>query len=235
MTDARTEQLREALAATRARIDAACLSSGRDPDGVTLVVVTKTWPAADIARLASLGVRDVGENRDQEARAKAAELPDLRWHFIGQIQTNKAASVASYADLVHAVDRLSLVTALDKGAARAGRIVDCLAEVNLDDPADGSAAGRGGVRPEHAGEIADAIAAAPHLRLRGVMGVAPLGGDAAEAFGVLAATGADLRARHPEADLMSAGMSGDLEQAVAAGATHLRVGSAILGSRPPLG
>ena len=234
MTDHRTEDLRAGLDATRERIAQACAAVGRDPAEVTLIVVTKTWPADDVRRLAALGVRDVGENRDQEAavKASAAEGLALRWHFIGQLQTNKAASVARYADLVHSVDRPALVAALDKGAAKAGRRVDCLVQVSLD-PDD--AEGRGGVPLDRVGEMAHLIASSAHLRLRGVMGVAPLGGDPAVAFARLAEAREALRRAYPDADIMSAGMSDDLEEAVAAGATHLRVGSAILGSRLPRG
>ena len=230
MADERTDELREGLEQARRRIASACRAAGRDPDEVTLVVVTKTWPVEDAARLASLGVRDVGENRDQEAAAKAAatEGLGLRWHFIGQLQTNKAASVARYADLVHSVDRLSLVEALEKGAAKADRVLDCLVQVSLDPPDQPA---RGGIPPLAVDDVAAAIAGSPHLRLRGVMGVAPLGGDPAQAFALLAATRDRLRQSHPDADVMSAGMSEDLEEAVAAGATHLRVGSAILGTR----
>lgn len=239
MSDSRTEELRRALDATWERIGSACAAQERDPSSITLVVVTKTWPTDDAVRLVDLGVHDLGENRDQEASAKATAVRqarpsgDVRWHFIGQLQTNKAVSVASYADLVHTVDRGSLVAALDKGARKAGRRLDCLVEVNLD--VGEIPAGRGGVRPEEAPAIADAIAAAEGLRLRGVMGVAPLGGDAEAAFARLADVREHLRRDHPDADLMSAGMSEDLEYAVAAGATHLRVGSAILGTRGPLG
>jgi len=232
--DERMHELRDGLERTHRRIASACAAAGRDPDHVTLVVVTKNWPADDVRRLAALGVRDVGENRDQEARAKAAETADLglTWHFVGQLQTNKAASVAGYADLVHSVDRARLVDALDRGAERAGRSLGCLVEVSLDPP---GSPGRGGVPPDQAGDVAAAIAASGHLRLRGVMGVAPLGGDAESAFSRLADVLADLRRDYPGLDVMSAGMSEDLEQAVAAGATHLRVGSAVLGTRPPLG
>ena len=155
MSDARTAELAANLTEVQARVDAACHAAGRDPGEVTLIVVTKTWPSDDVRRLAGLGVRDVGENRDQEAAPKAAatEGLDLRWHFIGQLQTNKAASVARYADLVHSVDRPSLVAALDKGAAKAGRRIGCLIEVDLTEPdSDGSAdapgqnEGRGGAR-----------------------------------------------------------------------------------------
>ncbi|MDP4689741.1 MAG: YggS family pyridoxal phosphate-dependent enzyme [Candidatus Nanopelagicales bacterium] len=238
MTQDRTSELAANLEAVRRRIDAACRSAGRSPADVTLIVVTKTWPALDVRRLASLGVHDVGENRGQEASVKAADTDDLdlRWHFVGQLQTNKAASVARYVDVVHSVDRLSLVQALDKGAAKAHRRLGCLVEVDLTD----GGAGRGGVTPAEVTALADQIAAAPHLDLLGVMGVAPLAREhqrdaSARAFGRLAELSDQVRSGHPEAYLISAGMSDDLEEAVSAGATHLRVGSAILGSRASLG
>jgi pyridoxal phosphate enzyme (YggS family) len=229
--DGRTAELAAALAAVQERIRAACAEAGRDRAGVTLVVVTKTYPAADVARLAALGVRDVAENRDQEAVAKHDECAGLglNWHFVGQLQTNKARSVAGYADLVHSVDRPALAAALDRGAARAGRVLDCLVQVSLDD-----APGRGGAPVPELPPLAEAVAAAPALRLRGVMAVAPLGADPRRAFAVLPGLLEQVRRVAPEADVVSAGMSGDLEAAVASGATHLRVGTAILGRRPTL-
>lgn len=213
------------------RIAAACRAAGRARSEVTLVAVTKTWPATDAALLRDLGVTDLGENRDQEARPKAAAVPDVRWHFVGRLQTNKAASVASYADVVEVVDRPHLVEALAAGAARAGRELDVLVQVSLDaDP------GRGGALADDVPALADAVEAAPGLRLAGVMAVAPLDEDPAAAFARLAAVAAALRADHPAATVVSAGMSGDLEQAIAAGATHVRVGTALLGPRAtPLG
>ena len=235
MTDRRTDMAAN-LDAVRARIDRACAAAGRDPDDVTLVVVTKTWPADDVRLLAGLGVCDVGENRDQEARAKARECADLalRWHFVGQLQTNKARSVASYAHVVHSVDRTRLIDALSGGATAAGRVVRCLVQVALAPPA-GEIAPRGGAPVTEVPALADRIAAAEGLELGGVMGVAPRGGDPAAAFGILAAVADRVRACHPGATDVSAGMSGDLEAAVAAGATHVRVGTAVLGTRPPLG
>jgi hypothetical protein len=229
--DARAAELAEALAAVERRIAAACADAGRDRGAVTLVVVTKTCPAADVARLAALGVRDVGENRDQEAAGKHAECAGLglRWHFVGQLQSNKAKSVAAYADLVHSVDRSALVTALGRAATRAGRVLDCLLQVSLDGDPD-----RGGVPVAGLPALAEAAAAAPGLRLRGIMAVAPLGADPLRAFAVLPGLLDQVRAVAPDAGVVSAGMSGDLEAAVASGATHLRVGSAILGARPTL-
>lgn len=229
--DRRRAEVAANLAEVEKRIAAACAAAGRDRAEVTLVAVTKTWPASDAALLRDLGVTDLGENRDQEARPKAAAVPDVRWHFVGRLQTNKAASVASYADVVEVVDRTELVAALSAGAVRAGREIDVLLQVSLDaDPH------RGGAPPEHLADLADAVVAAEGLHLRGVMAVAPLAEDPAAAFARLATVAAELRADHPRATVLSAGMSGDLEQAVAAGATHVRVGTALLGHRTsPLG
>jgi pyridoxal phosphate enzyme (YggS family) len=186
---------------------------------------------SDVALLRDLGVGDVGENRDQEARAKAAAVPDVRWHFVGQLQRNKCRSVAAYADVVHSVDRPELVAALAAGAHRAGRLIDVLVQVGLDDDA-----GRGGARVEDVPSLADAVAGADGLRLGGVMAVAPLAADPDAAFARLAEVAARLQATHPRADAISAGMSGDLEAAIRYGATHVRVGTALLGGRTsPLG
>ncbi|KQT91169.1 alanine racemase [Marmoricola sp. Leaf446] len=227
----REDDLERRLGEVRERIASACRSAGRDPDEVTLVVVTKFFPASDVRVLADLGVRDVGENRHQEAAAKAEELVGLplRWHFIGGLQSNKAAAVATYADAVHSLDRAKLVTGLSRGATERGRDLDVLVQVSLDPP---GADGRSGADPDQVGELAARVAEAEGLVLRGVMGVAPLGGDAGEAFARLAEVAADVRRDHPGASWISAGMSGDLDEAIARGATHLRVGSAVLGPRP---
>jgi hypothetical protein len=228
----RRDELAAGLADTRARIDRACADAGRDPGEVTLVVVTKFFPASDVRLLAELGVTDVGENRHQEAEAKAAECrdADLRWHFIGGLQSNKATSVAAYADVVESVDRRKLVTALDKGAEQGARMLDCLVQVSLDPPAAGT--GRAGVLPEDAAALGDRVAGAESLRLGGLMAVAPLDEDPRLAFARLAAIREEFLAAHPDATTLSAGMSGDLEAAIAYGATHVRVGRAVLGSRP---
>jgi PLP dependent protein len=232
----RGAEIAASLAAVRARIGAACQAAGRPAGAVTLIAITKTFPATDIRILSSLGVRDVGENRDQEAAPKAAEVADLRdqltWHFVGQLQTNKAASVARYADVVHSVDRLRLVTALGAAARKAGRPLRCLVQVSLDDEP-----GRGGAPADQVLAIADAVASQAGLELGGLMAVAPLAAESVPggplaAFGRLAEMAALVRAQHPEAVMISAGMSGDLEEAIAAGATHVRVGTALLGGRP---
>jgi PLP dependent protein len=216
------------LIALRERVAKACSAAGRSPEEITVIAVTKTFPASDVRLLAGLGVTDVAENRDQEAAPKAAECVDLplTWHFVGQLQTNKVRSVVSYADVVHSVDRPRLVTALSREAARAGRVVRCLVQVSLEETA-----GRGGAREADVAAIADAVAAAPGLDLAGVMAVAPLGADPAPAFDRLAHIASAVRAAHPAATIVSAGMSADLEQAIARGATHLRVGTALLGGR----
>ncbi len=246
MTDARERELAASLDAMHARIADACAAAGRDPADVHLIVVTKTWPVDDVRRLAALGVRDMGENRDQDAKVKAGSTTDLdiTWHFIGQLQTNKAKSVAQYADVVHSADRPELIAALERGAERAERTITCLIQVDLDPAREHAEAdgppGRGGAAPADVRALAAAIEEAPHLRLGGVMGVAPLDradqrAASAAAFARLARIHGDLLTEYPEAQMMSAGMSEDLEEAVRAGATHLRVGSAVLGDRPPLG
>lgn len=228
--DARQDELAARLATVHERIEQACIAAGRHPDEVTLIVVTKFFPVQDVVRLHRLGVRDIGENRAQEVAAKVADLDpvtraDLRVHFIGQLQSNKAAHVGGYADCVHSVDRAKIVSALDRGADRE---LDVLIQVDL----SGRDSGRGGAAPDQLGHLADLISASQALRLRGLMAVAPLGADAAAAFARLGDLASAVRADHPDAGWISAGMSGDLEVAVANGATHLRVGSAILGSRP---
>jgi PLP dependent protein len=237
---ARQAELAANLARVEERIESACAAAGRERDEVTLIVVTKTHPARDVRLLAELGVRHVAENRDQEAAPKAAECADtpLTWHFVGQLQTNKARSVASYADVVHSVDRPRLVGALSRAAQQYGRELDCLVQVALDAESE-AAGGRGGAAPDSVLALADELAAAQGLRPAGVMTVAPLAGpyagDPSAAFERLREISTDLCTRHPAATMVSAGMSADLEEAVAAGATHVRVGSAVLGERPRLG
>lgn len=225
----RREELQAGLRAVRERIDRASQAAGRT-DHVDLVVVTKFFPASDVRLLAGLGVADVGENRHQEAEAKAAECVDLplRWHFIGALQSNKAAAVARYSHVVESVDRSSLVPRLARGAEESGRVLDVLLQVSLDPP---GADHRAGAPPDTLPALAEQVASAPELALRGLMAVAPLGEDPSAAFDRLAAIRERFVQQFPAATLLSAGMSGDLEAAIAVGATHVRVGSAVLGSR----
>jgi pyridoxal phosphate enzyme (YggS family) len=244
VTTARRAELAGNLAAIRARAAAACAAAGRDVSEITLVAVTKTWPAEDVVTLASLGQTDFGENRDQEASPKAAAVAEatsdpVRWHFIGQLQTNKAHRVVRYASVVHSVDRVRLVRALGS-AARAARTapeaapaavpaadpLTCLVQVSL----DGDAA-RGGALIGQLPEIAAAIEAEQGLALGGVMAVAPLGVAPETAFALLRPISDTVREINQAATIISAGMSGDLEAAVRNGATHLRIGTALLGNR----
>ncbi|MFE5999019.1 YggS family pyridoxal phosphate-dependent enzyme [Streptomyces sp. NPDC056454] len=239
MTD-RKAQLAANLAQVEERITSACAAAGREREEVTLIVVTKTYPASDVRMLHELGVRHVAENRDQDAAPKATACADLSltWHFVGQLQTNKVRSVMSYADVVQSVDRIKLVTALSGAAVRAERELGCLIQVALD-AESGERGERGGVAPDGIEELAAAVDAAEGLRLDGLMTVAPLAGPFAgrqrAAFDRLMEIATRLRTGHPAATMVSAGMSTDLEDAVAAGATHVRVGTAVLGVRPGLG
>ncbi|MEU2822351.1 YggS family pyridoxal phosphate-dependent enzyme [Streptomyces bacillaris] len=239
MTD-RKAQLAANLAQVEERIASACAAAGRKREEVTLIVVTKTYPASDVRILHELGVRHVAENRDQDAAPKATACADLSltWHFVGQLQTNKVRSVTGYADVVQSVDRIKLVTALSAAAVLAERELGCLIQVALD-AESGERGERGGVAPDGIEELAAAVDAADGLRLDGLMTVAPLAGPFAgrqrAAFDRLMEFSTRLRAGHPAANMVSAGMSGDLEDAVAAGATHVRVGTAVLGVRPALG
>lgn len=236
----RRAQLAANLAQVRQRIADACVAAGRDPAEVTMIAVTKTYPASDVLLLAQLGVTEVGENRDQEAAPKAAEVATagaaVRWHFVGQLQRNKCRSVVRYADVVHSVDSVRLATALGRAAAAGrDRPLDVLVQISID-----GAPGRGGALPESTDPdvgllpVTAAVAAEPALRLAGVMAVAPLGWDPDRAFDRLAAVVQRVRAEYPDATKVSAGMSGDLESAIRHGATHVRVGSALLGMRSPL-
>ena len=213
------------LEAVRSEIHDAARNANRDPDDITLIVVTKFHPASLVTDLATLGVHDVGENRHQEAQEKSAELQDLdiNWHFIGQLQTKKARQAARYASAIHSLDRIRLVDAL----APIERVIDGFIQVNLtDDP------GRGGAAPADIEAITERILETPSLRLRGVMAVAPLEEAPEAAFERLAGYSERIRSLAPEATAISAGMTHDFAPAIAAGATHLRIGSAITGNRP---
>jgi pyridoxal phosphate enzyme (YggS family) len=226
----RLAELEANLAAVRKRIADACAAAGRDPDEVTLVAVSKTWPASDVLLLHQLGVQDFGESYEQEAGEKVAQLREMgvtpRWHFVGALQRNKAGRVARYADVVQSVDRVEVVLALANAAARAGRGVEALVQVGFD-----GSPGRAGCPPEDVPALADEVAATATLRLRGVMCVAPVGVPPRPVFARLRAISEALRDTHPDATVISAGMTGDLAEALAEGANCVRVGTALFGRR----
>jgi pyridoxal phosphate enzyme (YggS family) len=238
--DARLDELRANLRAVRERLDAACRAAGRDPGEVAVVAVTKTHPAEDVVRLARLGVTDIGENRDQEAAPKAADVAregaTVRWHFVGQLQRNKCRSVVTYADVVQSVDSVRLAHALDEAAQRhRDRPVDVLVQVSLDgDTSRGGAAPGAEADDVQLDHVLAEVERAEGLRLRGLMAVAPVEWEAERAFAELARVAERVRASYPDATVLSAGMSGDVEQAIQYGATHVRLGTALLGNRPYL-
>lgn len=231
----RGEELAHAWQAVTAEVAESCQRHRRSPDDVTIIAVTKGFPASDVVHLASAGVTDVGESRDQEARVKreqvrAAGADALRWHAIGQVQTNKAAHVAHWADMVHSVDRARLVNAL-AAAADAADPLSVLVQVRGLARSTKNADGRAGVAPDELADLVDLVLSHPTLALRGLMTVAELEQPAREQFDAVAQMWGALRSHVPGADVFSAGMSGDFDAAIAAGATHLRIGTAILGSR----
>lgn len=235
---ARREELASSLRTVRARIDGACMAADRRADEVELLAVTKTFPATDVALLSDLGLVDFAENREQEARQKVAEFAELRpaavvrWHMVGQLQRNKARSVVRWADVVESVDSQRLVEALRRAVAHAlaagerQHPLEVLVQVNLD-----TEAGRGGCPPEEVPSLCTLITQCSEFRLRGVMAVAPQGQESV-AFDTLSGVARRVLATHPESVDVSAGMSGDLEVAIAHGATRVRVGTALLGGRP---
>ncbi|WP_438387440.1 YggS family pyridoxal phosphate-dependent enzyme [Actinopolyspora saharensis] len=234
----RRAELAEALEGIRARIARACAAAGRSTDEVELLAVTKTFPASDAALLADLGVLELAENKEQEARPKTEEFARLRpdsgarWHMVGQLQRNKVRSVARWADVVESVGSRRLAEALQRAVGNAleagerSRPLDVLLQVNLEQRAD-----RGGCSPEELPELAEIVTRMCEIRLRGVMAVAPLGEDPNVAFATLSGISERLRRDFPEARDLSAGMSGDLESAIAHGSTRVRVGTALLGGR----
>jgi len=218
----------ERLRSVEESVADAARAAGRTTDEITTVVVTKFHPASLIRELSGLGVTHFGESRHQEAVAKVAELADLEatWHFVGQLQSKKARQVREYADVIHAVDRESLVASL----GGAGRPVDVFLQVNLTDDPD-----RGGAQPSEVTRLASRIESTPGLSLLGLMTVAPLGEDPRRAFETVRLLSEDVRREFPAAVALSMGMSGDFEAAIAEGATHLRIGTAITGNRPAVG
>lgn len=231
MTDqGRRAELAAALREVNGRIARACAAAGRPANEVTLVAVTKTYPASDVVLLAGLGVTEVGENRDQEAAPKAEAVraagASPRWHFIGQLQRNKARSVARYAGVVESVDSVRLAEALARAAVERPEPLDALVQVSI----DGDTA-RGGAAGDDVWRVSDSVATADTLRLGGIMAVAPIDWEPDRAFALLRGISERLIKTYPYATTISAGMSGDLEAAVRHGATHVRIGTSLLGMR----
>lgn len=227
------DDLHARLATIDDRIAEAARAAGRPHDEIVRIVVTKFHPAELVRRLHRLGVRDVGENRQQELVAKQAEtgrLEGLRWHFVGQAQTNKARAIRAAAAVVHTVDRARLADALDRAGESEDDPLDVFVQVNLTEDPD-----RGGVPPAGLEGLAEHVVGCGTLRLRGIMAVAPLDEEPARAFGRLQGLAERLRAVEPTARAISAGMTGDFVEAIRAGATHLRIGTAITGPRPDRG
>lgn len=223
-----TESVGDRLEKVRAGVAEAAAQAGRDPAGIVTVVITKFHPVALVRELHALGVRDFGENRHQDAQAKAAELADLdlTWHFVGQLQSKKARQAAAYARVIHSLDRVSVVDAL----ASDERTIGAFVQMNL-----GSDAARGGVFDADLEKLVERVARTSGVRLLGVMAVAPLGEDPRAAFARLRAASDRVRTIEPSAEFISAGMSGDYREAILEGATHLRIGSTITGIRPTHG
>jgi pyridoxal phosphate enzyme (YggS family) len=230
----RLSEIRSNLEIIESRISNACSAAGRDISEITLIAVTKTYPASDVDLLKELGIENVGENRDQEASSKKSEVKNqFKWHFIGQLQSNKAKSVVNYADLIHSVDRWSLAKEVQKSAQGINKVQPVLIQVDLDQ--SGPDPARGGIWPAELNELAQLINQASHLELKGLMSVAPLGEKPELAFARLKDIRVGFLKENPEAQILSAGMSDDLEAAILHGATHLRIGSALLGERPKIG
>ena len=230
----RLSEIQGNLDRIQTRISKACSAVGRNISEITLIAVTKTYPASDVDLLKQLGIENVGENRDQEAASKKSEVKnEFKWHFIGQLQSNKAKSVVNYAELIHSVDRWSLAKEIQKSAQGINKIQPVLIQVDLDQT--GPDPTRGGIWPAELSELASSISQASHLDLKGLMSVAPLGENPELAFARLNEIRVGFLKEHPQAQILSVGMSDDLEAAILHGATHLRIGSALLGERPKIG
>jgi hypothetical protein len=222
----RTSEITANLNDVKAKIASAALKAGRDADEITLIVVTKTFPVSDLEILYSLGVREFGENRDQEAAEKVAKLPfDTNWNFQGGIQSNKLKSITTWAGCIHSVDKLKYAQIVSE--QNTGKPKEIFIQVSLDQPPES----RGGVDPKKLIDLASEVTKLPGISLKGLMAVAPLDLPEEQAFLKLKEIQADFVAVFKDAKYLSAGMSGDYEMAISYGATHLRIGSSILGNR----
>lgn len=234
MSESRLNEITENYQKIQSRILESCKKSGRNTSEITVIAITKTYPAADIDLLKTIGIENIGENKDQEASQKFKEVKNkfIR-HFVGQLQTNKVKSVVQYADYIHSVDRLSLVKEIQKMSQKINKIQKVLIQIDLDESQ--SDVNRGGVNPQKLNELAQEISNCPNIELSGLMSVAPLNMSSSRAFSKLKIIRDEFIKSFPSAKMLSAGMSEDLEDAVSHGATHLRIGSALLGERPKIG
>ena len=222
----RTSEITANLNDVKAKIASAALKAGRDADEITLIVVTKTFPVSDLEILYSLGVREFGENRDQEAAEKVARLPsDINWNFQGGIQSNKLKSITTWAGCIHSVDKLKYAQIISE--QNTGKPKEIFIQVSLDQPPES----RGGVDPKKLIDLASEITKLTGISLKGLMAVAPLDSPEGQVFLKLKEIRANFVAAFKDAKYLSAGMSGDYEMAISYGATHLRIGSSILGNR----
>jgi pyridoxal phosphate enzyme (YggS family) len=219
-------EIADALKAVEARVTAAARAAGRVRSDITLIAVTKTYPASDVEILRNLGVQNFGENRSEEGVAKSAQVSGT-WHFQGQVQSRKLRDIAAWATFIHSLDSAEHIEKLSRIATELGDEISIFLQLSLD-----GAPGRGGVVASELRALADSVANLPQIKLVGLMCVPPVELEHERAFSEIAEIHQGFLTSFPTATFLSAGMSSDFEVAVSHGATHLRVGSQILGSRP---
>lgn len=225
----RKDEIHSNLELVKAKISTAAQAAGRSPSEITLIAVTKTFPVSDLEILYELGVRNFGENRDQEAAPKVGVLPaDITWHFQGGIQSNKLKSISNWASVIHSVDKLKYAQMISQFSV--GKTKEIFIQVSLDTLPQS----REGVDPADLMQLAEQIMSLPNLEVKGLMAVAPLDQPTEQAFVRLQQIQQKFIQLYPAASSLSSGMSGDYELAISLGATHVRIGSSILGNRSPI-
>ena len=225
----RKDQILSNLESVKEKISAAAQAAGRSPSEITLIAVTKTFPVSDLEILYELGVRNFGENRDQEAAPKVGVLPaDITWHFQGGIQSNKLKSISNWASVIHSVDKFKYAQMISQFSV--GKTKEIFIQVSLDTLPQS----REGVDPADLMQLAEQIMSLPNLEVKGLMAVAPLDQPTEQAFVRLQQIQQRFIQLYPAASSLSSGMSGDYELAISLGATHVRIGSSILGNRSPI-
>ena len=225
----RKDQILSNLESVKEKISTAAQAAGRSPSEITLIAVTKTFPVSDLEILYELGVRNFGENRDQEAAPKVGVLPaDITWHFQGGIQSNKLKSISNWASVIHSVDKFKYAQMISQFSV--GKTKEIFIQVSLDTLPQS----REGVDPADLMQLAEQIMSLPNLEVKGLMAVAPLDQPTEQAFVRLQQIQQKFIQLYPAASSLSSGMSGDYELAISLGATHVRIGSSILGNRSPI-